>query len=150
MPLKSIGIKGLKGIFLKKSLSKGLKKIKNYKISPVGAGLFTGAVVTKGRLSKGLHRAGQIYHASETSFEIINIVRTAYQSEVFYRASWKTKARILARRIVRNTVIQTTISEIALSEIIYDTIKRDKNRQGNEKLAQDIEKEIINHETRAG
>ncbi len=131
-------------------LSKGLKKVKNYKISPVGAGLFTGAVLTKGPLSRGLHRATQIYHGTETSFEIIDIVRQAYQSEIFYKASWKIKARILARSIVRNTVIKTTISEIALSEIIYDFIKRDKNRQGNEKLAQEIEKELINHETESG
>ena len=143
MPLKSIGIKG---IFLKKSLATGLKKAKNYKISPIGAGLFAGSVLAKGHISKDLYRAGQVYQVTEISLEILNVIRKAYQSEVFYKSTWKIKAKILAKRIVRNKIIQTTVTETVLYRIIYNILKRNQNRQGNEKLAKDIEKELINNE----
>ena len=132
MPLKTIGIK---------SLRKGLKSKKFRKYAPkaVKAGLYGTGLLATGNLGKKAFHAGHLYSTGQASVTILDIVRTAYKSDSFYKASWKIKGKILAKQIINNSAIQTNILEGALAQIIYELLKKNKNRQGTDKLAHDIE-----------
>lgn len=150
MILKSIALKklALKTAFSKsyitvrtslspayQSAKKQAEKAKEYAPSPVGFSLYAGGLFAPGRIGKGLYRASQFYGGVEIPIRVLKIIQKAYQSEHFYKASWKIKSKILANNIVRDPTIQRNIGEAALSAIIYQIIKRHKNKQGNEDLA---------------
>ena len=143
MPLKSIGIKAI-GIGLK------AKRFKKHAPKAIKAGLYGTGLLATGKVAKTAYKAGHLYSYSEISVTILNIIRKAYRSEAFYRARWKIKSQILAKKIANNPIIQTSISEVILATAIYEIIKRHKNKQGTEKLAEDIENAIIEHEIRKG
>lgn len=150
MPIKSIGIKSIKIKLKSDRFKKHAQKAKEYAPSPIGAGLYGTSLLATGKLAKYSYKASQVYGSAEIPVTIFNIVRKAYRSEAFYKASWKIKSQILAKKIANSPVIQRNIAEATLSAIIYEIIKRNKNRQGTEKLAEDIDKAIMEHEIRNG
>ena len=141
MVLKSIGIKSIK-IGLK------AKRFKKHVPKAIKAGLYGTGLLASGKVAKTAYKAGHLYSYSEISVTILNIIRKAYRSEAFYKARWKIKSQILAKKIANNPIIQTDISEVILVTVIYEILKRHKNKQGTKKLAEDIEKAIMEHEIR--
>ena len=117
------------------ALSPAYQRAKEYAPSPIGAGLYGTSLLTTGKIAKSALKGSQIFSISEIALAVLRVIQTAYKSEGFYKASWKTKSRILAKDILSNPIIQRNIAEATLSAIIYEIIHRNKNKQGNEDLA---------------
>ena len=111
------------------------ERAQKYAPTPLGVGLYGTSLIAGGKIGKYSYRLSQIYGSAEIPIVVLNIIQKAYQSESFYKASWKIKSRILAKNILRSPVIKRNIAEASLSAIIYEIMNRNKNKQGNEDLA---------------
>ena len=138
--LKTVATKAYVGARLK--LSPSYQSAKKYSADAVRTGLFGTSLITTGKLSKASYRASQVFGLSEIGLIILKIIQRSYTSESFYKGSWKLKSRILAHRIARSSEIQIHIAEHTLYAIIYEILKENKNRQGNEKLAMEISQAV--------
>ena len=146
MVLKTIGLKklALKSVASKayldtrKALSPAYQRAKQYAPNPVGAGLYGTSLLATGKVAKYSYKASQLVGLAEVPLEVYKIIQKAYSSESFYKASWKIKSRILAKKITNSPVIKRNIAEVLLTEIIYGILKRNKNKQGNKDLAFEI------------
>ena len=114
------------------------KPYAKYAPSPIGASLYGISLVAPIKIAKYSYKASQIWGASEIPIEVYRIISLAYRDEKFYKASWQIKSKVLSKDIIQSPVIQRNIAEATLSAIIYEIMKKNKNRQGNEDLAKQI------------
>ena len=141
-----MAITGLKKIALKSLASKAYIETR-LKLSPsyqrAKKSLQAGTAILPVGVAKVAYHSSKAEDFSALPGQILKIIQSSYASESFYYATWKEKARLLARQIVLVPDIKEymsvfRITKRELADTIYQILRRNKNRQGNPQLAREI------------